>query len=49
MRDYDVSRTVPKMAINVLRSEGLITSHPGKGRTRRLRDHLGHELDQFAA
>jgi DNA-binding GntR family transcriptional regulator len=31
MRDYDVSRTVPKMAINVLRSEGLITSHPGKG------------------
>jgi DNA-binding GntR family transcriptional regulator len=31
MRDYEVSRTVPKMAINVLRSEGLITSHPGKG------------------
>lgn len=31
MRDYHVSRTVPKMAINVLRSEGLITSHPGKG------------------
>ena len=31
MRDYDMSRTVAKMAINVLRSEGLITSHPGKG------------------
>src|SRR5918998_5034335 len=31
MRDYDMSRTVAKMAIGVLRSEGLITSHPGKG------------------
>jgi DNA-binding GntR family transcriptional regulator len=31
MRDYGMSRTVAKMAINVLRSEGLITSHPGKG------------------
>jgi DNA-binding FadR family transcriptional regulator len=31
MRDYDISRTVPKMAINVLRFEGLITSHAGKG------------------
>jgi DNA-binding GntR family transcriptional regulator len=31
MRDYNVSRTVSKMAINVLRSEGLISSHPGKG------------------
>jgi DNA-binding GntR family transcriptional regulator len=46
MRDYDVSRTVPKMAINVLRSEGLITSHPGKGsfvrRARALR-RLGND------
>lgn len=31
MRDYDMSRTVAKMAIGVLRAEGLITSHPGKG------------------
>lgn len=31
MRAYDVSRTVAKMAIGVLRTEGLITSHPGKG------------------
>ena len=31
MRYYDMSRTVAKMAIGVLRSEGLITSHPGKG------------------
>ncbi len=31
MREYDVSRTVAKMAIGVLRTEGLITSHPGKG------------------
>jgi DNA-binding GntR family transcriptional regulator len=31
MREYDVSRMVAKMAIQVLRNEGLIYSHPGKG------------------
>ena len=49
MRDYDMSRTVAKMAINVLRSEGLITSHPGKGsfvRTARELRRLGSERYQ---
>jgi DNA-binding GntR family transcriptional regulator len=31
MRSYSVSRIVAKMAINVLRNEGLIVSHKGKG------------------
>jgi DNA-binding GntR family transcriptional regulator len=31
MSSYSVSRTVAKMAIGVLRHEGLITSHQGKG------------------
>lgn len=31
MRQYDVSRIVAKMAIGVLRNEGLIVSHQGKG------------------
>lgn len=31
MREYDVPRTVSKMAINVLRNEGLIVSYAGKG------------------
>ncbi|MEU6128821.1 GntR family transcriptional regulator [Saccharopolyspora sp. NPDC047091] len=31
MAAHDVSRTVAKMAIGVLRTEGLIYSHPGKG------------------
>ena len=49
MRDYDMSRTVAKMAINVLRTEGLITSHPGKGsfvRTTRNVRRLGSERYQ---
>ena len=49
MRDYNMSRTVAKMAINVLRTEGLITSHPGKGsfvRTARNVRRLGSDRYQ---
>ena len=31
MQEYDVSRIVARQAISVLRNEGLVVSHPGKG------------------
>lgn len=37
MADYGVSRTVPRMALRVLKAEGLLDSHPGKGVFVRLR------------
>jgi GntR family transcriptional regulator len=40
MATYGVSRMVAKMATNTLRDEGLIDSHPGKGRFVRPATHL---------
>jgi GntR family transcriptional regulator len=53
--EYDVSRQVVKMALNLLRSEGLITSHQGKGNFVRQRpparrvgsNRYQHEIDQI--